>query len=93
MSVAPRSAQCASRISRMSRSDCGSEMKHAACGLITMCCIVRNPLTGDDMKLISERQIRRIEAMQTASTVVFHCGLVLLVAMALFGVDLLNLIP
>lgn len=46
-----------------------------------------------DMKPISECQIRYVEAMQAASTVAFHCGFVLLVAVVLFGADLIKLIP
>ncbi|MGF6872795.1 hypothetical protein [Paraburkholderia sp. MM5477-R1] len=45
-----------------------------------------------NVRLVSECQMRRIEAMQTASSVAFCCGVVSLVAMALFGGALLNLI-
>jgi hypothetical protein len=45
------------------------------------------------MKPISECQIRHIEAMQAASAVAFHCGFVMVVAVVLFGVDLIKLIP
>ncbi|CAB3807491.1 hypothetical protein LMG28614_06614 [Paraburkholderia ultramafica] len=44
------------------------------------------------MKLVSECQIRRIEAMRTASSVAFCCGVASLVAMVIFGGDLFNLI-
>ncbi|CAB3795790.1 hypothetical protein LMG28614_04225 [Paraburkholderia ultramafica] len=44
------------------------------------------------MKLVSQYQIRRIEVIQTASSVAFCCGVVSLVAMALFGSDLFNLL-